>query len=437
MKRSYCAVLSMLLLLSAFSANSQTTLVAGDIVIIGWNATDNNINTPGNAYTDDDICFLLLRNIDANTEVLFTDFGWLSSGGFQRNEYSSTGTCSAGAGAVTDGCIRWTATSAMVAGAQIRIGVHFGLTASTGTVTSVNRSAGANGGPGLANAPQFSLSTSTDQIFAFQGSLASPTLIATVQYNGAYTVGAITICGSTASQDNNPGASVGGFNFLYTDPASRNSQYNGSKSGSIATIRTNVLNSANWTSSSISQFTFPQVTGFSVLPVHVTSFTGKNTASGHYLQWKVSNEENFSRYEVEISTDGRQYTVAGVVNAENKTDYSFTGKSILSDYQLYRLKLIDRDGKAEYSKIIRLQNTSAKDKIVVFPNPVKDVVTISSRENIIEMSIIDMLGKLCWKQKGNNNNTTALDMRSFKPGAYILTITTGSGIQAQKIFKRE
>lgn len=325
----------------------------------------------------------------------------------------------------------------MVKGTQVRIGVHFGLIASSGTVTSVNRSLGANGGPGAANAPQLSLSTSTDQIFAFQSSLASPTLIAAVQYGGAYTVGAITMCGSTASQDNDPAGSVGGFNFLYTAPTSRNSQYTGSKSGSIATIRTNVLNTANWTSSTSTQFTFPQVTGFSVLPVHVTSFTGKNTASGHYLEWKVANEENFSRYEVETSTDGRQYTVAGVVNAENKTDYSFTNKTLLSDHQLYRLKLIDLDGKLEYSQIIRLQNTSAKDKIVVFPNPVKDVVTISSKENILEMSLIDMTGKLCWKQKGNNNNTTSLDMRSFKAGAYILTITTVAGIQAQKIFKRE
>lgn len=435
MKRSYYVVLSMLLLLSHLSSNAQTTLVAGDIVIVGWNATDNTVNT-GGGYTDDDICFLLLRDITANTEIFFTDFGWTGSG-FQRNEFSSTGACSAGAGAVTDGCISWKATSNMVKGLQVRIGVHYGLTASTGTVTSVNRSSGANGGPGAVNAPQFSLSTSTDQIYAFQGSFTSPTLIAAVQYGGNYTVGAITTCGSTASQNNTPAASVGNFNMVYVRPTSRNSQYAGSKSGSIETIRANVLDTSLWTSSTSTQNIFPQVTGFSVLPVHVTSFTGKNSASGHNLEWKVSNEENFSRYEVETSTDGRQYTVAGVVNAENKTDYSFTGKSLISDHQLYRLKLIDLDGKAEYSSVIRLQNTSAKDKIVVFPNPVKDVVTISSREHIIEMNLIDMSGKLCLKQKENNINTTALDMRSFKPGVYILTITTGTGIQAQKIFKRE
>jgi hypothetical protein len=425
MKSSYYAVLSMLLFLANLSVNAQTTLAAGDIVIIGWNATDNNINTPGNAYTDDDIDFLLLRDIDANTVIFFTDFGWTGTG-FQQNELSTSG-CTTGTGAISDGCIRWTTASAMVKGTQVRVGVKNGLIASAGTVTSINGSVGGT---------QMSLSTSTDQIFAFQGSLASPTLIAAVQYGGSTWSGSgITTCSPTSSSiSNNPGVNVGGFAFLFT-PTTDNNQYTGSKSGSITTIRTNVLNAANWAGNSTA-LTFPQVSGFSVLPVHVTSFTGKNTTSGHSLEWNVSNEENFSRYEVETSTDGHQYTVAGVVNAENKTGYTFTGKSLPSDHQFYRLKLIDHDGKAEYSKIIMFQNTSA-DKIVVFPNPVKDVVTISSIENIIEMKLFDMSGRLCRKQKENNNNTTALDMRSFKPGAYILTITTGAGIQAQKIFKWE
>src|SRR5689334_15510781 len=102
MKKFYLFTISLCLVLTSFRSQAQpTTLSAGDIVIIGFNSTDNIVN---GAILDDDIDFLLLRNINAGTTIYFTDFGWTGSG-FQSNE---TNGCASGTGAANDGCIKWT-----------------------------------------------------------------------------------------------------------------------------------------------------------------------------------------------------------------------------------------------------------------------------------------------------------------------------------------
>jgi hypothetical protein len=430
MKKPYLVILSLFLLLCSVNSRAQTTLSAGDIVIVGWNSTDNTTNTPGNAYTDDDIDFILLRTIAPGTPIYFTDLGWTGTG-FQQNENNG---CGASTGAITDGCIKWTSTALMTAGTQVRIGVHFGLIASTGTVTSELISFGANGGPGSANPPRLSLATTSDEIFAFQGSLSSPTLIAAVHYGSSW-AGSLTACQTTSTQSTNPGASVGGYAFLYTSGLNNN-YYSGSPASSNpAALRTAVLNAANWAGNDITTFVFPIAATFT-LPVHLISFDARKTSAGNVLEWKVVNEENFGHYEVESSTDGVAYNVVGTVAAAAQIVYSFTATPVQVLYQLYRLKLVDLDGKYAYSKVIRVENASSGIKIVVFPNPAVNSVTISSGEPILSLSLTDISGKKCLQQKGNDNNSTSLDIANLKAGIYILTVITKSGVQTERIYKK-
>lgn len=252
--------LLMLGMIAAIPLASKAQLAAGDVVIVGWNSTDNSTNVPGNGYSDDDIDFLLLTNITAGTDIYFTDFGWTASG-FQTNEFSTV-PCATGTGAVSDGCIKWTAATNMSAGTQVRIGVKFGLVASTGTVTSVNRSAGSPGGPG--NFPHMSLSTGSDQIYAFTGSLASPTLIAGVQYGAAF-IPTIPACSTTSTQSVDPGVALNGYAFVYNN-TNDNAYYSGTlTAGTPAAVRTAVLNATNWTGQTgPGVYTLPIPTTFAV-----------------------------------------------------------------------------------------------------------------------------------------------------------------------------
>ncbi|NJM79931.1 MAG: hypothetical protein HC854_10485 [Flavobacterium sp.] len=148
------------LVLCNLSSFSQTTLGVGDIAFIG-------INFDGN----DDYSFILLKEIQSGTQIRFTDYGWSDATGFAT-------------GVGGDSEWVWTSTSSLTCGSVVTI-ITSSLSASTGTVTL----------PPSESNPL--LSSAGDQIFAFQGSLASPSFISAVHSN---------IQGSTtdANWDNTP-----------------------------------------------------------------------------------------------------------------------------------------------------------------------------------------------------------------------------------------
>ena len=121
----------------------QTTLVAGEIAITGFNA-DN----------PDQFAFVLLTDVTTNTTINFTDRGWFATGGFRANE----------------GTITWTATSALSCGTEITITDNSPFATSSGTVTD----------SGL-----LQLSASGDQILAYQGADATPTFIYAINFDSA------------------------------------------------------------------------------------------------------------------------------------------------------------------------------------------------------------------------------------------------------------
>jgi hypothetical protein len=433
MRKSYTALAFVLSLLLHFSAYSQTTLAAGDIMIIGWNANDNNVNS-GGGYNDDDVDFLLLKNIEAGTTIYFTDLGWTGSG-LQQNANNG---CGAGSGAANDGCVKWTASDPMTKGTEVRVGVHYGLVASAGTVTGELISpASVLGGPGGNRPGYVSLATSSDEIIAFQGSMASPTLIAAVHYGSNY-AGTLTTCQFSSTSTVNPGSSVGGFGFLRSLSApAENAKYVGSvTSGTPAALRTAILDISNWSfTDGASVFAFPSSTSFT-LPVQLTSFTGKSTTAGHLLEWKVATEDNFDRYEVETSTDGTNYRLVASVKAANRGTYSYTATPLPTAFQLYRLRLIDLDGHYKYSSIIRIENKSSKEQLVVFPNPAVEIARVSSKEAITSIAVSEVSGKKRIQENVNASNTVEIDLRALSPGIYLLTVNTRNGTFTKKIIKQ-
>ncbi|MFH6604504.1 SpaA isopeptide-forming pilin-related protein [Maribacter algicola] len=126
------------LLLTFITAFAQTTLSAGDIAFLG-------INTDGETDTDDSFAFILLKDVDAATQIIFTDRGWSDVTGF-----------SSFAG---DGEFTWTSGVARTAGDVIVLDFS-------------------NLSP-----PAASFTVLGDQLFAIQGSIASPTFIAGLHFN--------------------------------------------------------------------------------------------------------------------------------------------------------------------------------------------------------------------------------------------------------------
>ena len=68
---------------------------------------------------------------------------------------------------------------------------------------------------------------------------------------------------------------------------------------------------------------------------------------------------------------------------------------------------------------------------VIYPNPVRDILTIESKENIASIEVYSMLGELIASEMG----VSQIDFSSYAKGVYFLRIDTENGSVIQKIMK--
>lgn len=135
----------------------------------------------------------------------------------------------------------------------------------------------------------------------------------------------------------------------------------------------------------------------SALPVKIISFTGAKKQAGNQLNWFVAEQTNILHYEIERSTDGRNFVKVGTVKATSllTDNYSFFDAMNTSGTVFYRLR-IEEKGQIGFSQIVRLQGESGSMLLTVWPNPVHSTLTLKSESNELlntEVSIIDMHGK--------------------------------------------
>lgn len=73
------------------------------------------------------------------------------------------------------------------------------------------------------------------------------------------------------------------------------------------------------------------------------------------------------------------------------------------------------------------------DKVLVFPNPARDFITIRNDHNIQSVEIIDITGRVIQKQQRLNSLEVKFRFDGIYNGIYIVKITTDQGISNQKI----
>ena len=130
-----------------------------------------------------------------------------------------------------------------------------------------------------------------------------------------------------------------------------------------------------------------------ILSISLNYFKGTQNANKHLLTWKVNCTSDEAKFEVQRSTDGLNFTPINVFTASKircASAFDFTDENPAPGKNYYRLKLIDVDGKVNYSNIVLLtQKTAHFELVSLTPNvvssqtailkintPVKETVTI-------------------------------------------------------------
>ncbi len=177
------------------------------------------------------------------------------------------------------------------------------------------------------------------------------------------------------------------------------------------------------------------------LPLTWLSFTAeKTTQSSVLLKWSTANESNNRHFELQRSTDGRQFTgfatVNGSTNPGTVQQYSYVDTKTLQGTIFYRIKQTDTDGRYSYSVIVPL--SSSGEGWYVYPNPASTHSTVFFRSQYSKarISLVDHAGKTVYQQNIQLINTGAsieIPLNTLAKGVYILTIDSAQGSKSTKL----
>ncbi len=173
-----------------------------------------------------------------------------------------------------------------------------------------------------------------------------------------------------------------------------------------------------------------------VLPLHLIGFSGVKQAGCTQLQWQTADESNTKLFEIERSSDGKNFTKVATLNSAGtgNSSYSIHDDVVYSDKIFYRLKIIDRDGRFSYSQIIWL-NSNTDGKIIIYPNPAMDLININIGSTGIlktKAGIFDVNGRLM-QNVLINADQQQIDVHTLAKGAYLIKFADGS---SQSFIKR-
>lgn len=191
----------------------------------------------------------------------------------------------------------------------------------------------------------------------------------------------------------------------------------------------------------------------SPLPVVLVSFTAAKQQTDVVLHWATAGEYNASFYDVERSTDGKNFAPVSSIKANGTSgkliSYQYIDEAILLNQfptMYYRLKMVDNDGTYDYSKTVLISNTDndiSQSEMVIYPNPFNDKVTLSfesSNASDLKLEVMDITGKVIatFNKAGiqGNNIITLSELSGLKAGLYFISISNGEQIQSSKLIKQ-
>jgi uncharacterized delta-60 repeat protein len=174
-----------------------------------------------------------------------------------------------------------------------------------------------------------------------------------------------------------------------------------------------------------------------VLPLKSLNFTASKDGKSNVLHWSTEEEINVAKFEIERSNNGREYNSIGKVNAGLRR-YHYTDINPLKGSNYYRLKVIDKDGKFDYSAV-RIINNNSNINVRVYPVPVKGTLNLqmySIKTEKAQITVTDILGKNILTMTISLEaglNHALINLQKLYKGAYFLKVVTYEGSNTKKI----
>jgi hypothetical protein len=182
------------------------------------------------------------------------------------------------------------------------------------------------------------------------------------------------------------------------------------------------------------------------LPVSLLKFSATpGSGKSVNVAWTTVEEINSDYFEIERSADAANFQSIGKVSAKGNSsglvDYSFVDPAPVNAVNYYRLKMVDRDAKFEYSKVAKVVMDEVTNSLVVYNNPFHDQVSVKvniSMGQKLDFKLTDVSGRVMNQQTVQGqpgDNFVNIPTTSNARGLYILTIKGQTYNQSVKLMK--
>jgi len=184
--------------------------------------------------------------------------------------------------------------------------------------------------------------------------------------------------------------------------------------------------------------------GATALPLHVLSVTASRNDRQALVSWQTDGRES-KEFDVQRSKDGINFTTASTFKAETgKKNYTYTdlAAEALQGLVYYRIRETDLQDRVYYSSVIKLNGERDKNLFSVYPNPVKNVLTVNgyiSKADLLMLSFYDASGRvvkqLQWQQpEGVYSKTVSVE--ELVKGVYWIEMRSGGENKRVQVIKQ-
>lgn len=178
-----------------------------------------------------------------------------------------------------------------------------------------------------------------------------------------------------------------------------------------------------------------------LLPVDLAYFRVKTEGKAVQVTWETASESNSKEFVVERSQDLNTFerigTLAGAGESAERLQYLFVDENPVPGINYYRIRMVDKDGKLNFSKTADAIINSGTATFTVSPNPA-DATQIRIRTNIPypeQLSLTDISGRdvAIGTVISQGNFMDLFPNQTLSSGLYVLSLKVNGKWQREKV----
>lgn len=179
--------------------------------------------------------------------------------------------------------------------------------------------------------------------------------------------------------------------------------------------------------------------GANPLPIELDYFNVIPQRNVVNISWRTLSEINNKKFEVERSKDGLNWEVIhkqnGAGNSNSPIVYETVDERPLIGTSFYRLKQTDFNGVVKYYSMIAIEIETIEEKVIAYPNPASDKITLTPVDPNAELYLKNIDGKRIDLNFQKIDNSRTANLSSLKNGIYFIEIRNQNDVKLVRLIK--